>query len=346
MRKMLIGFITTVLTLFFVSACEPIPYYWGETWNAMIDIDGSTLNFICQSRGYPFFIQDPDNEENEILLLDTGNSIARMNQDGTDYRAVIDSVGGIFRFSDDRSKILMNYDDDIYFANTDGSQLMNLTNTPDFIENDPDFSPDCSKVIYEYWNVPDSLAVIECYDFELNSKYIIYQETYADCTHTSQSPKFILFYSPVFIDENNIAFGKNYISMNGSDGLYFYNILEDSITLIDSGSVHDKITFQENSGILAYKKLSTICFYYPDSGEIVELEDFNFYYQQPVFNRDGSLMALNAYIFDTQNLDYYYLLEYYDSYAYCINSSLDFNFNSSKTVMAVDRRYPQSEGFE
>jgi len=78
-----------------------------------------------------------------------GYGIYTMNVDGSGGRAL---TGGNQdtspSWSPDGKKILFKRSNDIFVMNTDGSGIVNLTNTPTNIENDPEWSPDGKKIVY------------------------------------------------------------------------------------------------------------------------------------------------------------------------------------------------------
>jgi TolB protein len=89
-----------------------------------------------------------------------------MNEDGTDVKRIT-QIGRVYdaHYSPDGQKIIFsrpsgrnNYND-IWIMNADGSNMVNLTNTPDNIEAFPSFSPDGNKIVYTF----GSPAGIEIY---------------------------------------------------------------------------------------------------------------------------------------------------------------------------------------
>ena len=80
-----------------------------------------------------------------------------MNADGSDIRKVVDTgLNDYFPdWSPDGSQIAFFAADwpsvrqDIFTVNADGSNLLNLTNTPQVVDEDPEWSPDGSKIIFQ-----------------------------------------------------------------------------------------------------------------------------------------------------------------------------------------------------
>ncbi len=80
-----------------------------------------------------------------IKDLESGEVISLGN--GAGYQWTPDGGGLIYNISqDDGMKLLSS---DIFYASKDGSQIINITNTPDIIEHNPYISPDGKKITYE-----------------------------------------------------------------------------------------------------------------------------------------------------------------------------------------------------
>lgn len=128
---------------------------WRENFIAIMNIDGSDVDLIQSqhhnsfSGSRPYFVRDlAGNYEDDVILLDFANKIDIMSIDGEYRRTIIDSLGGVQYFNQDRTKMLLEKNGEIYLCNVDGSELINITNTPDRNEGSSTFSYDEKSIIY------------------------------------------------------------------------------------------------------------------------------------------------------------------------------------------------------
>lgn len=197
-----IFFLLLPIIIFFLSCNQIIgPETTSEEWIATIDIDGTNLEYVCESDGAgPFFVPDLQNSGDELILLSYSNRIDLMNIDGTDRRTIIDSVGTVFSFSHDKTKMLLNYEGDIYIANVDGTEFQNLTNTPDILETDPSFSNNNEKIVYSYRLNNGTHAYLVIKDLATNQDSIIFEY---DMGRNAQG---VSFTYPSFQNDNQILY--------------------------------------------------------------------------------------------------------------------------------------------
>jgi Tol biopolymer transport system component len=86
------------------------------------------------------------------------NDLYTMDQEGRN-RKRLTRIGRIraARFSPDGKRVVFeraertwpDYSSDLYLINLDGSGLTNITNTPDYVESNPSWSPDGARIIFE-----------------------------------------------------------------------------------------------------------------------------------------------------------------------------------------------------
>ncbi|MCF7911065.1 MAG: hypothetical protein K9M99_00930 [Candidatus Cloacimonetes bacterium] len=327
-------YIILLLAVIFLLSCNPVipPETTSEEWIAMIDVDGNNLQFICKSFTTPYFVPDPDNTGQELIMLD-GGRIDLMNQDGSNQRTIIDSVGGIYRFSEDRSKMLLVNDGEIYIANTDGSGLENLTNTPDIIEREPSFSLNEENVLYHFIDTQDSIIVLACMDLSTKTTYHLYEEEFTYLSY---------FISPVYATDDTVIFGQSYSNLDtlNTEGLFLYD--GEIKILIDPGYINAKISYNRNNNLLAYKNSTSLKLYHTETGVIEVIEGNYGYNVSAYFNRDGSLMSFTSFVIDTTTLEGYNILRNYEDAASNNYNPIDFNVVSTKVIMNLYRVFPNS----
>ncbi|MBI9031502.1 hypothetical protein JEZ13_05835 [bacterium] len=128
---------------------------WREDFIATMNIDGSDVQLIQSQHqtsfagARPYFVRDlAGNYDDEVILLDFASRIDIMSLDGEYRRTIIDSLGGVQYFNQDRTKMLLEKDGEIFICNVDGTELSNLTNTPYKNEGSSSFSYDERSIIY------------------------------------------------------------------------------------------------------------------------------------------------------------------------------------------------------
>jgi len=119
-----------------------------------MDIDGTNITELTNiGLSYnPRFSSD-----GSTIVFRSNDGIYYVNIDGTNLNIIPNTTGDerLPQFSPDGSKILFstNSGGDIHTINVDGSNRLNLTNSPGIGEYSPQFSSDGSKIIYVIGNV-------------------------------------------------------------------------------------------------------------------------------------------------------------------------------------------------
>ncbi len=125
--------------------------------NAVIDV----ANGLSPS-GAKF---SPDNLK--ITFIDNADNLYTINRDGTNLQTL---TGGVFlrdpRWSPDGTKIVFSMNPsagsnpDVFIINSDGTSLINLTNTQFYYDQHPTWSPDGTKILFSESNVIERLRTI------------------------------------------------------------------------------------------------------------------------------------------------------------------------------------------
>jgi hypothetical protein len=304
MKKVIILILLSIL----LFACNPTAYieHMTEDWIAITDIDSSNLEMICKHQGESvFFVPDLSNTTEELILLDWGNKIELMNLDGTNRHAIIDTLGDISNFSVDRTKMLMTNNGDIYMANVDGTDLVNLTNTPDIGENFPAFSSDGEKIIFQQKSEGNAAIAV----MYLNSNYI--QVVY-EFDISSRRYKSVSLNKPLFYNDDKIIFNLS-LSFDANEEnesryeLHMFNLLTSELSIIyDNESVYNYF----------FNKNSNYAFMATKNALLLNLENNQVEHNLQacstlnstinVFSKTGKYVYWNKVLFDielTQNID-------------------------------------------
>jgi len=229
---------------------------WQEDWIAIINSNGDSLNYIIKERAENIQFT-PDNKK--IIVNREEKGIWTMSLDGTDYKALTDSllvhfalpsictdISGCTRITFAAYSTEKSFSD-IYIMNIDGTNLQNLTNTPEVRDRYPHFFPNGDSIVYA--TESDSLITISIIDKDGdNSRTIISNTPTSKLVQRYYYPRFNkggdkIYYK--FIVENG---GLYSINIDGTDNtLLFEGHLESHfLSMPDDGS---KIVFSCNSHI-------------------------------------------------------------------------------------------------
>lgn len=262
-----------------------------------MNLDGSEINHLYEYDYFrPFYVNDLTNMEIEKILLSGKDRIDVMDSDGTNRSTIIENVGNVVGFNSDRTKMLMEYSGDVYIANTDGTNLINLTNTDDLYEKHPSFSPDEEKVLYNYfYQIDDSTRskVIAYRNFADGAEKILYQD---------EGIGYVGFSYQVMSNDSCIYFYNSDGVLEPTSGFYKYNMIYDNLSFIQQGIVKDielNLEFQQVFLVIDNQLMD----YDIDSGEINILSDVST--DEIVFDIDKLylLIAEPAKIIDLVTLD-------------------------------------------
>ncbi|PID28755.1 MAG: hypothetical protein CSB55_03130 [Candidatus Cloacimonadota bacterium] len=335
-KKIFILLLLSAIVLFITSCDSTKPQNtFSENWIAVANIDGTDLQYLCRGNETTYFVPDLENPEQELLMLDCYTHVDLMNLDGSDRRTIIDSVGSIYRFSADRTKMLLNRDGEIYIANTDGTEFKNLTGTPDQYEGDPAFSIFEDAVIFKSSDIADSISYIASIDLVSLQRKVIFFEHYDG---------YMYYVSPVFINESTVIFGQYYSDILNTNGLYSVNINTGYKKLIDVGYTFSKMIYNRNENLFAYiisDEFTVLKHYNPMTDKVFEYARCD-NRLIPNFNRDGTLLAVNLNVYDTETIEMYNILKNYFDEANSTDRTIDFNVSSEKAVMRLSRIFPNS----
>lgn len=180
---------------------------WSEPFIATFDLDGSNVNLITSahsnsfSNSTPYFVRDLSTNNDEIILLDFGYKIDLLSLDGSYQRTIIDSLGRVECFNQERTKMLLFGSGDIFMVNVDGTELINLTNTPNIIDRDPSFSYNEESVTFVSGNWADGYHI----------KNVNLNDLSEEILYTLDQNSFSYYFQPLkdpaLIDPETIIFG-------------------------------------------------------------------------------------------------------------------------------------------
>ena len=267
---------------------------WSEPFIGTFNIDGSGVDLLTSvynnslSGARPYFVKDIAGNDEEIILLDLLNSIELMSLDGNNRRTILDSLGGVEYFNQERTKMLLQKDGEIYLCKVDGSELTNITNTPDIYEREPSFSYDEESIIYTALISSGNLSISNIYEYQIatNEVSILY-----DYEEIPQSYSYSRIFEPAKLSSEKISYkfltdpdivgnytvnslmkydlqedfveelctdlayinyshSKEFLAYNRSEDGYLVNLLTGDITSFDCGSTYPSYSFSESDRYL------------------------------------------------------------------------------------------------
>ena len=332
----IIQIIILVLIILLLISCEhPSEGGWHENWIVKMNVESSDISYIEKGKGNCFFIPDPENPEEERMLIATSDNIRTMNEDGSDIRIIVDNIldnidWESVNLSSNKHKIVFisNNSRDIYLANTEGTNLVNLTQTPDINELDPSFSLDDSKIVYCYTNIDDSTRIIAYREIDINTEVKIIEDNYEVFEH---------FKYPIFINNSTIYYSQIDRTENGNFsstcGLYSANIDSGEQQELFLGIIQTRMSFNINRELFVFMKskngLNELILYNINNNEFYSIGDFSYYYL-PSFSDDGLYLSIGDKIINTDDFSSNNIGKEVIPYTFC-----SFNSDSNKLILNI-----------
>ncbi len=305
--------------------------YWSEEWTATMNIDGSEIDYLFAGGGSPFYVADLSNPEQEKIIISGFSSVYSLNSEGTLWEGILLGVGNIVEISQDRTKMVMEYNYDIYIANVDGSNLIQITNTPDIREHDASISTDNTKLVYSrsIYNQEVRSGALLIYDLTNNTETELIRE---------ENDNYIN------ISDKCIVSDKVFYLISSTpdvkpDGLYCYDIITgiDSLVYNDSSLV-DMITDYDNSIYLlqASRTLLQIDINSLDS-QVLFIESTQRAYSYLVLDTSKENICLCG----SQEYPLMYFMQTGDYVKFDRQSGkVSFNKNSTRLISKTQRQHP------
>ena len=275
--------IILIIILLFILSCCTVPQEEPEWVDAIfiMDDDGSNVTYLID--GSPGSVQfTPD--DLKVIINRGANGIWSMNIDGSEYKALIDTISGgssfpsIYTDSLGCTKIAFAAGD-IYIMDIDGTNLLNLTHTPDVRDRYPHFSPNGDSIVYT--TDSDTLITISIIDKNGEDSRIIISNT--PSTKLAQ-----VYYYPRF----NINGDKIYYKFFGEQkGLYSISTDGTYNTLLfgDYPELYP-ISMSEDGSKIVFSADSYIHLIYNDGSGIIDLG----YGHKPMISKDGTKIVFDG----------------------------------------------------
>ena len=277
---------------------------WREDFIATMNIDGSDVQLIQSQHqtsfagARPYFVKDlAGNSEEEVILLDFKNRIDVMSLNGEYRKTIIDSLGGVQYFNQDRTKMLLEKDGEIYICNVDGSELTNLTNTPYKNEGSSSFSYDEKSIIYTVNTSDENNDISEVHKHMLLTNEVIVLFRHEEpilpsvstwVTNSAEIASGTISYMFNMIDSSGITPSINELIKHNIHN----NIVEEICTNLSF------VKYSNSKYFLAYKWEGSFLVNL-QSGDITQL-DINSGDPMFSFSSDDRYLMLNEIIYDSQ----------------------------------------------
>ncbi|GEM_PF-3408502 len=286
------------------------------TWIVTSNIDGSDLQYLYRANVPAYFVPDPNDPQGECILINGSTNIELMNLDGTDIRTIIDTVGSVYSFSRDRTRMLLNQNGEIYMANTDGSGLQNLTQTPpELWERYSTFSPDETKIVYAISSPYQQEAYLEVLDLNTGRKEVILHE------NPGRNDYYIWYTCPTYIDPNTIVYIRHYHNNDPADAWSIFSLHKLSLDTLD-----DQVLIDDNVFDFYYDPIFHRGLIESDDLFFVNTEDFSllytlyhynisdYYHRLFPFSNSGLSCAIDCYIYNVETGNHYRVESYMNDF--------------------------------
>ncbi len=311
---------------------------WSEPFIATFDIDGSGVELLISthnnsfSGARPYLVTDLSGEEDDVILLDLFDRIDLVSLDGSDRRTILDTLGNVEYFNQEKTKMLLAFNRDIYLCNVDGSGLKNITNTPEIYESDPSFSYNELSILYtvnSYANIENTSKI---YKYTILTHETTLLRSYVEAI---ESFSFTGVSASAEIANRMISYIRNaevnYGDFNSSNRLARYDIRNNLEEILCQNLNYEK--YSHSKEFLAYYweggYLVNI-----QTGEVTPLEEVD---RSPMFSFSASdrYLIMNSGVVDlTTNISY----KFSDKLFFEKNntvSMVDMNRNEDKLIGIV-----------
>jgi hypothetical protein len=254
--------------------------------------------------------------------------------DGEYRRTIIDSLGGVQYFNQDRTKMILLHDYKIYLCSVDGSEVEKISIDSVSQCFAPSFSFDENSILYNYSikfdNTTVETGIVE-YIVDTNESLVLLESpvqrdsilvtTYASPAKTSD--EIIVYSYGTHINDNNV------LTMMKSD-YRMYNINTNEIRIIRERFILAKYSHSKRDLVYIGEQLLNLETFYSFyiNSSISDIDDIS-------FSSDDRYLMLNEIIYDTQ-ADSTFILENGEFFGKYHNvSKTHMNLNNTKIVGIV-----------
>ncbi len=233
--------------LLLLSSCfemtSPNPEIGYENWISIINLDGSVDTYLQEGGGSCYFIPDPSNGEEEIVLVITRGSIYTMSLEGLVLNILFAADEGydiLYRQTDishSKNKLVLNYLNRLILIDLVTSSYMQLPLSEEYIWGSPSFSINDSSILCSSTrNETRFLTEIDLSNYEIN--FIYSSETIA-----LTNPKWINTETVIAVQyDEDCIYEDKLVSIDTSSG---------EITVIDS-LLHRLFDVNVEKGLIVY----------------------------------------------------------------------------------------------
>ncbi|MFO7896951.1 MAG: DUF5050 domain-containing protein, partial [Candidatus Cloacimonadales bacterium] len=266
----------------------------AEPWGCLINSDGTDFEWIMRGDTRATFTQD-----SQKIVYKTSEGIFTRDFVGNIEQISSVSYHNYNYFSDDLQYLIDEDDNDIYRMNIDGSNRINLTETPDSRDYDSHISADGNWITY----VSEVDTVYSIWIMDINGENNV--EVITDSTNVFVRPKLNqmdnrIYYNQVISRDNSLKS----INIDGSDD---YIVKEQTLPYFIISGVGNVVLFI--SRVNQSRVNQSLEVYFIVNGEIISVADFYShlfdidYHGNKLVLSGGSLRVINLNDLETIEID-------------------------------------------
>lgn len=324
-------FLLAVLIVLLCTSCTELtthPEISYEDWISIINIDGSVNTYLQEGGGSCYFIPDPSDNGDEIILVITGSSIYTMSLEGVVLNTLFAADEGydiLYRQTDishSTNKLILNYRNRFILIDLVTSSYMQLPLSEEYIWGAPSFSMDDSSILCSSTrNETRFLTEIDLSNYEIKSIYT--SETLA-----LTNPKWANTETVIAVQ-----YAKDSIY---EDKLVSFDTSSGEITIIDS-LLHRLFDINVEKGLIVYLTQDSKCIKILSQQSLTILGELSSEYpviKPPVFSTNGNWVIWGNNLYNVPTNEVKELdVSIIDSWNYRFN--LRFNQDATKLIGTI-----------
>ncbi len=296
--RTLIYMLILILSILLLASCEYEPEHNSPEyyWLAISNIDGSETRYIRECYGGAYFVPDPENPGQELILANTNWQFTLLDTSGTVRDRLQELDRGIddakLQFSEDRSKFVFAMEGDIYLYNLPMHSLTNITDS-DSWDYEPTLSPSGEQVLYVTNNSDQNTRQLILRHIESGEMGPIFETDYQDCGISDG----------VFVNESGVCFTfREYNSLTAVCKIDFQTGQCDTLRSFSSAG---QLAYNDDRNELAVWGYPLITIIDLNAPHLTYLYDRYISDSRMNLSRDGKYLSTQDNVYNLETLDRY-----------------------------------------
>ena len=261
---------------------------YQEDWLAITNLDGSDPQWVCQCGGNGFFIPDPDNPENEVIIGLDSHKLVKASIDGSEVDTLLynpdETIGYEHaRLSSLKDKIVFKKDANVYIFDFSEELLSQATYTNGHCLY-PAFSPDGTEIVFiERKTSTDSVYYLRTLNLITNiSEDVV----------VTNDDDYICF--PIFTDGNKICY---VISKSVTTKVCLIDRMDSSVDTVYTGYA-GPIEYNSSTDQILFKSDPDLVILQLGSGSIAYIDDLGIAFFPLTWSDSGNYILVGNYLYN------------------------------------------------